>query len=217
MRWRKIESVWAGLGKLVLLTWVLAYGRAQAQEFQTWNEVDLMATWRNAAFVVPLLARVDPQLPNPQLAAVGITADFPLPWRLTLTAGYLFADLPQRSVQVHVPLIALTTSFSEKKWTIADRNRFEKLADFPGSPVRYRNRLLGDRRIGQQERWHVFASDEAIFDISAGNWTQNRFQVGAGRRLTARLSLDVYYLLRNANAAPLTHVVGTTLKLALRP
>jgi hypothetical protein len=139
-----------------------------------------------------------------------------LPWHLTLTGGYLFADLPQRSVLVHLPLVALTKSFPAGKWMITDRNRFEKLVGFSNSPVRYRSRLLVDRAFGPRERWHIFASDEAIFDLTDGSWSQNRFQAGVGPRLTAKLSFDVYYLRRNAPVAPLTRVLGTMLRIALR-
>lgn len=110
-----------------------------AQSFQSWNEVDLTASWRKAKFLVPLLARTDTRLPNPQLAATGITADFPLPLGLTLTGGYLLADLPQRSRFVHLPLVALTKSFQMGRMILADRTRFEKLVGFGTSPVRHRN------------------------------------------------------------------------------
>jgi len=76
---------------------VAPHGRAAAQTLQSWNEVDVTASWHRVDLLVPFLARTDTNLPNPQLAASGFTADFPLPWRLTLTGGYLFADLPQRS------------------------------------------------------------------------------------------------------------------------
>jgi hypothetical protein len=62
--------------------------------------------------------------------------------------------------------------------------------------VRYRNRFLVDRTIGRSERWHAFVDDEIIFNLSAGSWNQNRFQLGGGTRFTPRLSLDVYYLRR---------------------
>jgi hypothetical protein len=71
----------------------------------------LAASWRNADFPIPLVARTDTRRPNPQLAASGITADVPLPWQLTLTGGYLFADLVQLSDTVHLPFIALSKSF----------------------------------------------------------------------------------------------------------
>jgi hypothetical protein len=190
---------------------------ADAQDFQQWNEVDLTATWRKFDFLVPLLARTDTHLPNPQLAATGIVADFILNSHLVLTAGYLYADLPQIPDSVHLPLVAVTPVFSVNRFTLYDRNRFEKLVGYPGSPVRYRNRLFVNRPFGANERWHWFADDEAIFNLSAGNWNQNRFQAGAGARLNPRLSLDIYYLERVANgAAETTNVLGTILTVRLK-
>src|SRR6266446_4949237 len=144
----------------VLFCLLLFTTPGRAQDFQRWNEVDLTASWRKVDFLVPLLARTDSRLPNPQLAATGITADFPLPWRLTLTAGYLFADLPQRSIDVHLPLLAVTKTFHVGRFTLADRNRFEKLIGFPTAPTRYRNRLLLDRSFGLHDQWHFFADNE---------------------------------------------------------
>jgi len=167
---------------------------------------------------VPLLARTDSRLPNPQLAATGITADFPLPWRLTLTAGYLFADLPQRSIDVHLPLLAVTKTFRLGRFTLADRNRSEKLVGFPTAPTRYRNRLLLDRSFGLHDQWHLFADDDIFFNLSNTTWNQNRFQAGGGARLNRRLFLDVYYLQRNPSGHALTtRVLGTTLRVALTP
>jgi hypothetical protein len=191
---------------------------AIAQDFQLWNEVDVTASWKKVEFLAPFLARTDTSLPNPQLAATGITADFPLPWRLTLTGGYLFADLPQRSQLVHLPLVAITKGGAIGRFTVADRNRFEKLVGFGTSPVRYRNRLLFDRAFGAHDRWHLFAGDEVFFDLSAGAWNQNRLQAGGGARLNRRLLLDVYYLQRDASGlAPTTRVLGTTLRVTLTP
>jgi Protein of unknown function (DUF2490) len=168
--------------------------------------------------MAPLLARTDPRLPNPQLAATGITADFHLPWRLTLTGGYLFADLRQRSLFVHIPLVAVTKSFRVARFTLADRNRFEKLIGYGAAPVRYRNRFMVDRPFGARDRWHLFVADEVFFDLSNAAWNQNRFQAGGGARLNRRLFLDGYYLQRNPSGDALTtRVLGTTLRVALTP
>jgi hypothetical protein len=202
----------------VALLVFLAARFCQAQDFQSWNEVDLTASWKNVDFLVPLLARLDPSLPNPQLAATGVTADFRLPWHLTLTGGYLFAVLPQRSLDVHLLLVALSPTFKLHRFVLADRNRFEKLVGFANSPVRYRNRFLVDAPFGARERWHAFVDDEVIFNLTDGNWNQNRFQIGGGRQLTSRIFLDVYYLQRNpAGGVPQTRVAGTTLRINLRP
>jgi hypothetical protein len=225
MKWRRRESgqvrrtfFWTFLQALAaLLLLLLASPFVRAQNFQSWNEVDLTGAWTNVDFLVPLLARVDSSLPNPQLAATGVTAEFRLPWHLTFTGGYLFAVVPQRSLDVHLPIVAITPSFRLRRFVLADRNRFEKLIGFPGSPVRYRNRLLVDAPFGPNERWHAFIEDEVIFNITAGGWSQNRFQLGCGQQLAPRLFLDVYYLRRNVHGvAQATHVLGTTLRISLR-
>jgi uncharacterized protein DUF2490 len=140
-----------------------------------------------------------------------------LPWRLTLTGGYLFADLPQRTPSdVHIPLVAVSKSFQLSRLTIANRNRFEKLIGFGTSPVRYRNRLLFDLPLGNRDQWHAFIDDEVLVDVSASKWSQNRFQVGGGRHLNARLLLDLYYPLRHTSSPSAeTRVFGTTLKVLL--
>ena len=116
-----------------LLIWLLLAGEsvAAAQTFQSWNEVDVTASWKHVDFLFPFQARTDTRLPNPQLVAGGVEADFALPWRLTLTGGYLAADLPQRSEWVHLPLIAMTKSFQWGRFSLADRNRFEKTLPGP--------------------------------------------------------------------------------------
>jgi hypothetical protein len=203
---------------LLLSSLLFGSGLAQAQDFQSWNEVDLAATWRKVDFLFPLLARTDSSLPNPQLAATGITADIPLRWHSTLTGGYLFADLPQKSLAVHLPLVALTNSFRLGRTTLADRNRLEKLFNYSNSPVRYRNRFLADESLGANRRWHLFVDDEVFFDLTARAWSQNRLQAGSGIRLRPILLLDVYYLRRNASggAGPV-NVLGTDLRISLKP
>jgi hypothetical protein len=203
-----------------VVSWLVTvpHARGAAQTFQSWNEVDVTASWHKVDLLVPFLARADTNLPNPQLAASGFTRDVPRPWRLTLTGGYLIADLPQRSEFVHLPLVALTKSFQWGRFSLADRNRFEKLVGFPGNPVRYRNRLFLDRSLGPRNAWHVFVEDEVIWNLSAGGWSQNRAQIGGGARLSRRLFLDVYYLRRNVSGGgPATNVVGNILKVALTP
>jgi len=201
---------------IALLCLFFLSSRARAQDFQTWNEVDVAASWHRIHLLAPFVARVDPSLSNPQLAATGLTADFPLPWGLSLTGGYLFVVLPQTSTDVHVPLAAVTKSVRFGRYALADRNRIEKLFGYGNSPVRYRNRLLLDRPIGTGDPWHLFLDDEAIFNLTAGSWNQNRFQAGGGARLNRRLFLDVYYMLRNASGgSTATHVFGTNLRIAL--
>lgn len=226
MKWRERDRYLVGSASIrtclraiaALLAMTSGAGVSSAQGFQSWNEIDLAASYRGVDFLVPLMARVDSTLPNPQLAATGVTADFRLPWHFTLTCGYLFAVVPQRPLDVHLPLVAIAPTFRVGRLVLADRNRFEKLIGFGTSPVRYRNRFLVDLPFGAKEQWHAFADDEVFFNLSAGNWNQNRLQLGAGRQLASRLLLDVYFLRRNLSGGASTeNVVGTTLKISLRP
>jgi len=196
----------------LIVALVIAVAPGHAQDFQSWNEVDLAAAWGRIDLLAPFVARTDPSLPNPQLAATGLTADIHLPARLTLTPGYLFADLPQAGYLVHLPLIAVTATLHPGRLTVADRNRFEKLIGYPGSPVRYRNRLLFDYPI---RRAHAFLDDEVMFNLSTGEFNQNRLQAGAGAHLAPRLLLDLYYLRKNPASGTVTHVLGTTLRFTL--
>lgn len=188
---------------------------AGAQDFQNWNEVDLTASWKKVDFLAPLVARTDPSKPNPQFAATGVVALIPVARHFQLVGGYLFADLPQSSQFAHVPLVAVAASFHARHLTAVEQNRFEKLFDYGSEPVRYRNLLLADVSFNHGQ-WHSFVSDEIFFNLSNSSWNQNRFQAGAGRRLSPRLRLDLYYLQRNTSggAAP-AHVLGTILTVKL--
>jgi Protein of unknown function (DUF2490) len=222
MRWRNREKqfIHSLVGRFAagILLLGLRGTVCKAQDFQSCNEIDLTASWKGVDFLLPLLARTDLRLQNPQLEATGITADFHLPCHLTLTGGYVFAVVPQPLLDIHLPLVAITSTFHFHGFALADRNRFEQLVGFRSSPVRYRNRFLADHAFGAQERWHAFADDEVLVNLTDWNWNQNRLQLGGGTRLTPRPFLDIYYLRRNLRGdLPTQNVLGTTLRINLRP
>jgi len=206
--WRSFASVQS---IALVLSLAMQARTAVGQDFQNWNEVDLTASWKKVDFLAPLVARTDPSKHNPQFAATGVVALLPLARHFQFVGGYLFADLPHSSQVAHVPVVAVAASLTAKHLKVVEQNRFEKLFDYGSEPVRYRNLLLADVSIGHGQ-WHSFVSDEIFFNLSNSTWNQNRFQAGAGRRLSPRLRLDLYYLQRNASggAAP-AHVLGTIL------
>jgi hypothetical protein len=201
---------------VVFTIFVISAMVAPSQDFQNWNEVDLTASWKRIDLLLPVVVRTDTHLPNPQFVATGAVAFISVTQHLLLAGGYLFADLPQSGQVAHVPLVAITPIERKGRFTLMDQNRFEKLVDYKTEPVRYRDLALIDRRFGSHDAWHAFADDEIFFNLSTESWNQNRFQVGGGMRLNSRLSLDVYYLQRNASggAAP-SHILGTILTVKL--
>jgi len=196
---------------------MLASRTAAAQNVQLWDEVDVATSWRTLALTVPVVLRTDTKLPNPQLVAGGLLADIQLPHDVTLTGGYLVAELPQRAdLLAQIPLVAAAKTFHVGELILNDRNRLERLDGFGTSPFRYRNRLLLDSPLGAGRRWHMFGDDEVFFDFSQSAWTQNRFRVGAGVRMNSHTFLDAYYLLRSVRGGlPSTQVIGTTFRVAL--
>jgi hypothetical protein len=208
---------WARVLRLGPIVWMLWHGAAlaNAQDFQSWNEVDVVANWRHGDFLAPFLARTDTAKPNPQLAATGVVADFKMRWGVTLTPGYLYADLPQAGYKVQLPLVMITEKVYLGRVVLADGNRFEKLIGYPKEPVRYRNLVLVDCAFGSSIRAHAFVGDEVFFDLSASDYNQNRFQAGAGVHLNRRLLLDLYYLQKDPVGSTTIHALGSRLTVEL--
>jgi hypothetical protein len=184
-----------------------------------WNEVDVSAPLNGrATLTVPLVIRDSFQLPNPQLAGLGPLVDVAVAKHLTITAGYLYVVLPNSGpgYDVHVPLAAVTIREEIAHFRLQDRNRAEGLIGIPGSPIRYRNKLVIDLP-SFSEGWLPFLSDEILYDFSQSLWSQNRFQAGIGRQLNDQLRLDMFYLERDAHKArpAATHAVGITLEVRL--
>lgn len=57
-------------------------------------------------------------------------------------------------------------------------------------------------------------ADEVLYDWSFHAWVRNRFSLGAGKQLSRKVSLDVYYLRQNAShTVPRDFdTIGVTLK-----
>ena len=94
--------------------------------------------------------------------------------------------------------LAITTATSWKHWDISDRNSGERRFIGIARDWRYRNRAELRRPVtvlGKQ--MSVFAWDEIFYSSTLDKWYRNRIAVGAGRRLSRRLSIDLYYLHQN--------------------
>jgi hypothetical protein len=64
-------------------------------------------------------------------------------------------------------------------------------------------------------RAHVFLDDDVFFNLSAGDFNQNRLQAGGGAHLTPKLLVDLYYLQRNPVTGAATQVIGATLRITV--
>jgi hypothetical protein len=193
----------------LLLTTVLGGAAGHCQSIQWWPEVDLSLNFKRSNLLIPSLSRFDSKMPNPQFFATGAIGALRLNRHWSLSAGYLFADLPQVDQVAHVPLVAVTPSWVIRRWTFSDVNRFERLLAYSNQPYRYRNRATADYAFGGHHTRHLYASNEFFDNLSAGTWNQNRAQVGFGILVYHRSRLDAYFLRRSAPGGKETSVIGT--------
>lgn len=202
---------------LLWLAALLAFcGAAHAQDFQSWNELDLLARWKHATLLVPLVARIDPAQPNPQFAATGALITVPVARHLELSTGYLTADLPFATGWVHVPVGIANLIVRPSRYTFADASRIEKLQGYSDNPWRYRNLVFAQRAFGATRRTRLFANNECFVNLTDRVWNQNRFQAGASRTLSPRLTANLFYLQKNARGATkTTYVLGADLQILL--
>jgi hypothetical protein len=85
-----------------------------------------------------------------------------------------------------------------KRWFVSDRNLGERRFLVNGREWRYRNRVELRRPVTViRKQLSVFAWDEVYYSSIVSRWYRNRFALGAGRRLSKRVSIDVFYVHQN--------------------
>lgn len=196
---------------VLFLTVIFGGAVGHCQSIQFWPEVDLSLTAKRTVLLVPLLARLQSGQRNPQFAALGAIGTVNINQRWSVSAGYLFADLPQQNETAHVPLVALTRVWTARHWTFPDTNRFERLLGFSNQPYRYRNRATADYAFGRHGARHFYVSNELFVNLSNGTWNQNRAMVGVGIPIRRFTRLDTYFLQRSAPRGKETSAIGTLL------
>ncbi|HEX5411025.1 MAG TPA: DUF2490 domain-containing protein [Terriglobia bacterium] len=98
----------------------------------------------------------------------------------------------------HRLAVAATVGTSWKRWEISDRNLGERRFIGAARDWRYRNRVELRRHItALRKRISVFAWDEVFYSSTINRWYRNRIALGAGRRISNRISVDLYYLHQN--------------------
>lgn len=91
--------------------------------------------------------------------------------------------------------MAATVGAPWKRWYISDRNLGEQHFQQTRRDWRYRNRLEQRRPITlERKQVSVFVWDEVYYSSAVREWYRNRVAVGAGQRLSRRVSVDIYYM-----------------------
>jgi hypothetical protein len=94
--------------------------------------------------------------------------------------------------------MAATVETPLGRWKVRDRNLFERRFLIGSKTWRYRNRLEFERNLRLAHRQlRFFIWNEVFYDSAVGAWSRNRAALGAGKEISKRLSVDLYYLRQN--------------------
>ena len=94
-------------------------------------------------------------------------------------------------------ILAATVGVPWKRWYFSDRNQGERRFLQNRRSWRYRNRVEFRRPIRiVWKQLSVFAWDEVYYSTTAGRY-RNRLALGAGRKLSRRFSIDIFYVRQN--------------------
>jgi hypothetical protein len=190
---------------------------------QFWGELDVSADlapdWRLTALSV---AREGDALPDPTLWGGGAILDRRF-GDLTVSLGDLAVavrgPVSGASLDVDVPLAAVSYARRIGGFEVADRNRIEDLIGVPGDPWRYRNRLSVERPVsGLGPLSSIFASEEVFYDLQAHDWSRSRAQIGVAIAAAPHTELRLFYLRQDDRSGlpRAVNALGVTLAFDLR-
>jgi Protein of unknown function (DUF2490) len=120
---------------------------------------------------------------------------------LTLSPYYNFYSTDSsrvREARENRIALAATAGVPVGRWRVRDRNLIERRFLVGGRTWRYRNRLEVERSTHlAHSHLRLFVWDEVFYDSAVSAWARNRAAIGAGKEISQRLSLDLYYLRQN--------------------
>jgi len=189
------------------------------QDFQAWTAIEAThPVGKNTDFLLSAGLRYGND--QRQLTYRRIAAGFAFHWSRFFT----FEPYYQYSVSDAFPKIlshenrlalAATVGAPWKRWEISDRSVLDLRFLQDRRSWRYRNRVEFRRPIGvARKRFSLFAWDEVYYSPIARRWYRNRLALGVGRRLSRKLSIDVFFVQQNDGYSRPGDVnaLGTTLK-----
>ena len=172
------------------------------QDTQGWMDLDAThALWQNFELTVSGGLRLSDDTGHLVYRRVGGGLVWKVSKFLTLSPYYNFYDTdssPLRESRENRIALAVTPGISLGRWRIADRNLLERRFLIGGQSWRYRNQVQVARlvHLGRSEM-RLFVWDEVVYDSIPHVWVRNRATIGAGKSLSPRLTVDLYYARQN--------------------
>jgi hypothetical protein len=196
---------------------------APKDDTQLWNDTQLaVPLGKTVDFRLNGTIRIGRNVTRPVDERLGIAFAFKAGKYLTVAPGWLIIGMQpseRRRSREQRLVLPLTVRFNLGRFTISDRNQFERRYRRPqGDSTRYRNGVTVEHPFslnGLKLSWIV--GDEVFYDWSFNAWVRNRFLVGVSRRFNEHLTSDFYYMRQNDGRSRPgdLHVIGTTLRIRL--
>ena len=211
---------------LLLIASNLSVVRAQLldeTDNQQWTEVQLAVPLSKMVdFNLLGVLRIGRDIHRPVDERLGVAFTFRLGKYISVQPAYLNINMqPFKGRRVWENRLALpvTVRFPVGKFTISDRNMFERRIRRPGiNSIRYRNKLQVDHPVGPKRlSLSAFIANEVFYDWSFDDWVRNRFQVGVSHVFNKHFTGDLYYMRQNdGRSIPGDlHIIGVALKFKL--
>ena len=196
----------------VLLS-LLAAEISAAQDILPVPDPDDSQLWTAVQVAVPLKERVDLILSGtlrlgrdfsrPVYETGGASVRFALGRYFALSPIYQFVAT-QYYPDVHTRESRLSingvVSVPIKRLVVDSMHQLEQRFRETGNSNRYRTRLQVEWPFRLHDaNYRLFSWEEVAYDWSPHAWTRNRIAVGAGKQVTPKLAVDLFYLKQNAS------------------
>jgi Protein of unknown function (DUF2490) len=183
---------------------------------QNWNDVFLTVPVTGPFDVILQgTIRNGRDISRPVDERLGLGFSFRIGKYVAVVPNYLYIGMqPFEGRRVFENRLSLLTQvrFPVGRFTIADRNLFERRIRRPINSTRYRNRLQVEHPIGPKDhKLSLFVSDEVFYDWSFNAWVRNRAAIGVSKVVNKHFTLELYYMRQNdSHSLPGDlHVIGT--------
>lgn len=196
---------------------------APTDDTQLWNDLQVsVPLHKNVDLIFTGTFRLGHGLSHPVSERGAVSIAIKANKFLTFETGYLYeANQPSKGRKNYSSnlIFAGTLKFPVRKFTVSNRNWVERR--FRNSRIdstRYRNRLrLEHPIVAGNTKFNAFASNEVFYDWTLRKWARNRFAVGANKKLTERLTGEIYYMRQNDGRSRPgdLHVIGTIFRVQL--
>ena len=213
---------------IFIFVFIMASVAASAQvlpdrsDTQNWNDVYLTVPVTGPFDVILQgTIRNGRNISRPVDERLGLGFSFRLGKYVTVVPNYLYIGMqPFEGRRIFENRLSLLTAvrFPVGRFTVSDRNLFERRIRRPLNSTRYRNRLQIEHPIGPKDyKLSLYVSDEVFYDWSFDAWVRNRAAIGVSKVVNKHMTVELYYMRQNdSHSIPGDlHVIGTSWRFRL--